>query len=170
MQKLLRSAALGGVIVYLWSVLSWMALPWHRQVMHPLEHDVDVVRMLDFGTPSSGLYVYPSWAAQEMTKNTPTAFIAYCKEGMRPKGVAIALGLALQSLGAFLLAWLLSKTAGLDYRRKVLFAAVYGLAVGFLGSGPNWIWWRFAADYTLVSIADAVIGWTLAGLAIGKVL
>ena len=85
-------------------------------------------------------------------------------------GQAVVLGLSLQILGAFLLSWLLSKTSGLPYRRKVLFAAVFGLAVGLLGAGPNWIWWRFAAGYTLVSIADGIIGWTLAGLVIGKVL
>src|ERR1039458_5191852 len=118
MPKIVKSAVLGGIIVYLWGMLSWMALPWHRQAMHSLEHDVDVIRMLDFGTPRSGLYLYPTGAAQETTQNTPTAFIAYSKEGRRPLGKAVALGLSLQILGAFLLAWLLSQPSGLPYRRK----------------------------------------------------
>ena len=98
----------------------------------------------------------------------------YCalspKEGARPMGLAMALGIATQILGAFILSWLLSKTVGLTYRQKVLFAAVFGLGVGILGHVPYFVWWHFPAFYTAVSIADMIISWALAGLVIGKVL
>jgi hypothetical protein len=168
MGKLLKSTILGGSIVFLWGAFSWTILPWHGRVLHGFEHDVDVVRMLDFGAPQSGMYVYPPTAPMELNAGLSMAFVSYSKGGMRPGSYAWAL--CLQFLGAFILSWFLSKTSGLSYRQKVLSASVFGLAVGILGSGPYWIWWHFATDYTLVSISDAIISWTLAGLAIGRVL
>ena len=170
MRKRVIGALLGGVIVCAWGVLSWMALPWHSRAMRSLDHDVDVVRMLDFGTPASGIYLYPQAASREMKAGLPMAFVSFSKEGARPVVQAVLLGLCLQIAGAFILTWLISKTSGLAYGQKVLFAAAYGLAAGLLGAGPNWIWMNFAPDYTLLGIADSLISWTLAGLAIGKVL
>ena len=44
-----------------------------------------------------------------------------------------------------------------------------GFLIGFLGEMPYWNWWGFSFGYVVVEIADAVIGWFLAGLAIAAV-
>jgi hypothetical protein len=170
MTNLWKGALFGGLTVFVWSAASWMVLPWHAKVFHTFEHDVDVVRMLDFGAPTSGVYLYPSASSHEMKAGEPMVFVNFSKEGMRPMGRAMGFGLALQILGAFILTWLLSKTSGLSYGQKVLFAAAYGLAVAVLGHGAYWIWWAFPTDYTLVAIAEGVMGWILAGLVIGMVI
>ncbi len=170
MTSLWKGAVLGGLTVFVWSALSWMVLPWHTKGFHAFDHDVDVVRMLDFGAPSSGLYLYPSAASHEMKAGEPMVFVSYSKEGMRPMGQAMGLGLGLQMIGAYILTSLLLKTSGLSYGQKVLFSAAYGLAVTILAQGAYWIWWAFPTDYTLFQIADGMIGWTLAGLIIGKVV
>ena len=41
-----------------------------------------------------------------------------------------------------------------------------GLVGALLGHVPNWIWWGFDTNYTIVMIADTLIGWFLAGLII----
>jgi len=169
-KSLLKGAVLGGVTVFVWGMVSWTVLPWHKTTVHAFEHDVDVVRMLDFGAPRSGVYLYPAMASREIKSGEPMVFVSYSREGMRPMAPAMGLGLGLQILGAFILSWLLSKTSGLAYGQKILFAAAYGLAVGLLGFGPAWLWWGFATDYTCVAIADSIISWTLAGLVLGKVI
>jgi hypothetical protein len=62
------------------------------------------------------------------------------------------------------------RTKGLNLRRQVGFFTLFGLAVGILGELPSWNWWGFSAGYAFVGIADAVIGWSLAGLCIAKLL
>jgi hypothetical protein len=168
--RLLKAAVIGGVIVFVWGVVSWVVIPWHGRVLHALDHDVDVARMLDFGAPRSGIYLYPPSTAKALPASGLAAFVSISKEGLRPKAWATVLGLSLHIFGAFLLSWLLSKTAGLLYGQKVLFASAFGLAVGLLGSGPNWIWWGFSAEFTWVAIADSLIAWTLAGCVLGKML
>lgn len=167
--SLWKSALLGGLTVFVWTAVSWMVLPWHARTLHAFDHDVDVIRMLDFGAGNSGIYIYPAGAAHKMAPGEPTAFVSYSKSGMRPMGTAMAFAFGEQCLGALILAWLLRQTTGLRYGQKVLFAASYGLAIGLLGNAPYWIWWAFPTDYTGIAIAESLMGWTLAGLVLGKV-
>ena len=70
---------------------------------------------------------------------------------------------------AFLLTWLLLRTSGLSYARRVTFLAVTGLAASVIVDFPNWNWWGFSGAYTAVSLADSTITWLVAGLVIAKV-
>ena len=35
---------------------------------------------------------------------------------------------------------------------------------------PNWSWWGFGNGFIAVNIADTLIGWTLAGFVLAKLL
>jgi hypothetical protein len=52
------------------------------------------------------------------------------------------------------------------YWRRVLMSTVVGLAIAIVGHLPAWNWWGFSLQYTLIEIADLVIGFTLAGVLI----
>jgi len=170
MTQLIKAAALGGLTVYLWGMISWMVLPWHNHVIQPFNHDADVATVLDFATPSSGVFVIPSPQTMKNPTPGPMVFASISKSGHRPMAQAVGMGLITQILGALLAAWLLSKTQGLSYKQKVLFVSVFGVAAGWLGAMPYFIWWSFPAGYTAVMLADSLIGWALAGFVIGKII
>lgn len=168
MTKWILSACVGGVIAYGWLAISWMALPFHLKALQPLNHEADVAAVLDFATGASGVYVYPNPGALTAPAGGIAAFIALSKTGTRPQAYSMALGVFTCLLGAFLAAWMLSKTQGLSYRQKVLFMTAFGLAAGWLGHMPSFNWWHVPAGYTLLEIADSIIAWTMAGAAMGK--
>ncbi len=168
MAKLLKAAVLGGLVVFAWGSFSWTVLPWHNKTLHGFQHDADVASVLDFAAPVSGIYVLPSPEQMESASGRLMAFVSLSKTGLRGMGQAMAMGLVVQILGAFLATWLLSHTSGLSYKQKILFVTVFGFAAGWLGNMPNFIWWNFPPGFTMVNLADAVIGWALAGAVIGK--
>lgn len=43
------------------------------------------------------------------------------------------------------------------------------LAVGVIAVILNWIWWHFPRDFVLLTMADILIAWLLAGMVIAKV-
>jgi hypothetical protein len=76
----------------------------------------------------------------------------------------------LSLMEAFLLSWLLLQTQELDYRRRVAFQSIVGLAAVVISDLPNWNWWGFSGVYTVVNIVDFTLTWLLAGLVIAKVM
>ncbi|MGQ0657799.1 MAG: hypothetical protein ACT4NU_06850 [Chromatiales bacterium] len=182
--KMLLAAILGGAVVFVWGWVSWMVLPWHAPTLKVFASEEQVTQTLTDNAPTSGVYVLPNpehiqsntlpevaqqakEAASERLRKGPFAFVAFTREGMDPRmTVQLAGALALDVAVAFLIVLLLRTTDGLGYVSRALFVTVIGFIVALAGNGPYWIWWRFATDYTLVSCADAVIGWFLAGLMI----
>ena len=57
-----------------------------------------------------------------------------------------------------------------DFKRRVVIAVCFGLATGLMPALSDWNWWHFPMGYTIAMIADALISWTLAGLAMAKIL
>lgn len=65
---------------------------------------------------------------------------------------------------------LLSQTAGLGYWGRVGFVSLVGVAIGFVGHFAYWNWFGFPTPYLVVTIADSLIAWLLAGLAMAKLV
>ena len=73
-------------------------------------------------------------------------------------------------LGAFFIAFLLVKLnlKGTSYKvDPTVFFVLFTIVIGIL---PNWTWWGFGNSYIAVNIADTLIGWTLAGFVLAKLL
>ncbi len=170
MKSVWKASLLGGLTVFLWSNVSWMMLPFHRQSFQPFQHEADVMHMMDFAVPASGIYLSPHQSSEEVVSAVPLAFVSYSKEGMRPLKQAIALSFFIHVFGAFVLTLFFRGAALLTFGKALLMGALYGLAIGFVGYGPNWVWWHFSDHFTLVAVIDCLVGWTLAGAVIGKVL
>lgn len=182
MFKILLASLLGGVIFFIWNSISWMALPWHTQTIHNLKNEEVVQSILQENTEKSGIYILPDQYQQaepdsadsktniekpsaQDSKNQPFAFISYNavgKEHNMNRSMVIALVNGI--IASLIITLLLSCTTGLTYLARVFFITLIGLVSGLLGHVPNWIWWQFDTSYTLVMLADLIIGWTLAGL------
>ncbi|MCB0417458.1 MAG: hypothetical protein H6617_06965 [Bdellovibrionaceae bacterium] len=187
-RKLTLGGITGGVIYFIWSFFSWVVLPWHLATMEKFSDEDLVAGALRANAPKKGIYILPNVhkgnegtekeydrVAQEAAKNRmrtgPFAFAAITPNGVEPEmGSTMLLSFAVQILGAILLTFLLLHTNGLSYRKKVLFVAITAVAASVLCQWPYWVWWGFGTAYTFVSFLDLVIGWTLAGLAIAKIV
>ena len=84
----------------------------------------------------------------------------------------MAVGLGIQILGAGLVTGLLLlvKKPKTSFTEKLGFVILFALAAGVICHLPFWNWWGFNVRFTLLSLADLLIGWFLAGLVIAKVV
>ncbi|HXN64993.1 MAG TPA: hypothetical protein VN862_06635 [Candidatus Acidoferrales bacterium] len=185
LKSLVLGTILGGLVAFAWSTVSWEVIGWHEKTMLNFHNDDEVGAIIASHAPSDGTYLLPGeLPTQGMTpdqkKNANDALMARMTRGpivvaaVRVGGFpSFGRAILLQVLSllavAFVLTWLLLQTSGLSYTRRVAFLAVAGLAGGLIVDLPNWNWWGFSGAYTAVDIANSVITWMLAGLAIAAV-
>jgi hypothetical protein len=186
LKSLILGAALGGITLFLWGAVSWMVMPWHMHGMHKFEDEAQVAQVLTENAPVSGMYLlpnalhapnlgHPEQATKERAdavarmQQGPYAFVAVTLNGMDPKKPDHYLNaLAVDVACALLVSWLLMQTQGLGYLRRVWFVTVVGLLIGAASELPNWIWWRFSDNFTVIGLLDALVGWFLAGIVIAR--
>jgi hypothetical protein len=180
----LKCAVAGGLIVFIWGLFSWMVFPWHQTSLKKFTNESEVATVISENAPTAGMYVLPNTFAyndktsQEhmtqgmtMMEKGPFMFASIRPNGMGKMSLGpFILSLFIQIIGAFIVTWMLMKTKGLIFRKQVGFVTLFGLGVGILTQIPDWNWWGFSCVYVLTNLADLVIGWFLAGLAIAKII
>ena len=167
MTKPIIGAILGGIVVFIWSALSWMVIPWHEATMSKFKNDKAVSEVIGANAEKSGVYFSPSDEAR--LGAGPLVYAAVKREGMTSMAKPMALGVLIDILSAGLVTWLLLQTDGKSYFGKVVFVVVVALSIGLFERLGDLNWWGFPPAFTAVLIADLVIGWFLAGLVIAKV-
>jgi hypothetical protein len=180
----LKCALIGGLIVFIWGLFSWMVFPWHQTCLKRFANESDVASVIRDNALEAGMYVLPNTfvydgnaSQKEMAKGMeimekgPFMFAS-----VRPGGIGkmtmgpFIISLIIQIIGAFIVTWLLMQTKNLPFKKQVAFVTAFGLGVGILGQLPSWNWWGFSGAYIFSNIVDLVIGWFLAGFGIAKVL
>jgi hypothetical protein len=56
----MKCAFIGGIVVFLWGVVSWMILPWHQMTMHKFSDEKSVAITIQDNAYTSGVYVLPN--------------------------------------------------------------------------------------------------------------
>jgi hypothetical protein len=171
MKTYIKSGVLAGVVLFFWGAFSWMALPWHTATLHHFIDGRAVSNGLIANALQSGIYVTPMDTDATSQGDTKQAFIfaSVHLQGMPSSMVpALIISLLIQIIAAILIAYLLSKTSGLTYFKRVRFVLIFALAAGIITYLPYWNWFCFDTTYTLVMIADLLLGWLLAGLVLAK--
>ncbi len=163
-----KGAVVGGLIAFAWSALSWMVLPFHGRTLSVFADPAPIIRALEATGGASGVYIVKNDARGQTAPTDPFVFVSYAKAGWGSMGRSMALGLAVQMVGAFFWTWILGKIPGLTLRDAALYGCFFGLCVGFLGAVPNWVWWKFPAGFTACYVLDDVAAWTFASLAISR--
>ncbi len=164
----IKSGIVGGIILFIWSAISWMVLPWHMTTLNTFKDEKAVATVLTANAPQSGVYVLPMQEMQGNQPSTPMPFVftSVHLEGMQASMVKpMVFALIGQIISAILVAWLLSKTMGLGYFRRVGFVVIFAVAAALLANLPYWNWFAFDTHYVLTMAADLVVGWFFAGLA-----
>lgn len=163
-----RGAVAGGLIVFAWSVFSWLVLPFHGKTIAPLGDPAALVNIMEASAPKSGVYVLANDPTGQTAPTDPFIFISYDKKGSGSRAVAAALGLLLQMTGAFFWTWILGKIPGLTLKDSALYGLFFGLCVSVLGVLPGSVYWRLPWSFTAMHVVDAAIAWTAATMVLSR--
>lgn len=178
MKRIILAGILGAVAVYIWSSISWMAIPWHDAVMGNLANEDSVVAVLKDGGVKTGVYYFPGMMSNdkaevqawtEKHRRGPLGFLVYVEEGKEPwSATPFIMGFILDLIAALLIAYLLSLAAVRlkNYWGRVCFVTLIALFAAVVSHGTMWNWFYFPAGYTLVNMLDLIIGWFFGGLVI----
>lgn len=180
-----KCAILGGIIVFVWGIISWMLLPWHMMTTHKFANEEQVAEVIKKNALQDGIYFLPSchlemdgnketkqhemMVAKDKMRKGPIVFASVHLGGMDPSSVRPFIGsLIIEIIAAFFATWLFLQTKAMPYARQVGWFAMLGLFAGIVCALPAWNWMCFSAGWTIVALLDLFIGWILAGLAIAK--
>ena len=104
MKKLLAGTVLGGLTVFVWGTISWMALPWHHHTLKTFTNEAAVAQVVSQNAPSSGTYLL--LPGTRGPAGGLTLFGAVRRESPNMAFYYLR-GLAVEMLGALLVTWLL---------------------------------------------------------------
>lgn len=170
MKKIIISAIVGGLILFIWQFISWNPAGIHKSMQ---EYAPNQKIILDFLSENmeEGFYLLPlaepgedPQEAARKSMGKPWAQIYY-HEAMQDNMVSnISRGLIIDILIVGLLAWLLTKMAEQSFKNALILSLVVGM-IGFLSiSYTNSIWFGHRAIGDLI---DTLIAWTLVGSWLG---
>lgn len=146
------------------------------------DKETAVLAALNENVQQPGLYFFPGMdMSQHMTKEAEAAWTAKYKAGpsglllVQPKGgdpmMASQLVISFISnlLCALLAAFILASTVG-SCARRVAIVASLGLFSWLAISIEQWDWYEFPFNFVALDAINQVIGWTLAGLLMAKMI
>lgn len=180
--RVILSAIIGGLLVFAWSMVSWMALPYHTQSIHQFKDEAAVTKFIKDQADHSGIYVLPFVPGDTLSKPAdeqqkiweevqkkqqagPMMFASVALNGSEVSmKQSMIYGFILQVAGAFIISLILWGFSCSGYFCRLFTVISIGLLIALLGSGPGYIWWKFSLPFTLACAADALIGWSIAGL------
>lgn len=171
MSTSIKAGVLGGIVLFIWSAISWMYLPWHAATLNKFKDEKAVSEIVIANASQSGIYLLPGVQMAGSQEKSPemVMFSSVHQAGMQTKMMQSAVSLVTKIISAILVAWLLCNTSNLGYVRRVGFIMVFALAAGFVTHVPYWNWFYFNSQFTLVQMADLLVGWFLAGLAMAGI-
>lgn len=182
MSKILIGGLVGGLIVFVWGAISHMVLPLGEAGIDMMPNEDAVLETMKTSLPGAGLYIFPGLdmkshpseaeqkAWEERYRTGPAGILVYRPVG----GEAIAAAQLIKELlsniaGALVAAFLLAKIAG-GYGPRVAAVALLGLFAWLSIGVSYWNWYGFPSTYTLAEGVEQTVGWSLAGLAIAKIV
>jgi hypothetical protein len=176
-KKIILGALVGGLIVFVWGAVSWMVLPWHEATLGAFGDEQAVADVVRANAASSGVYFLPNMhaqtqggeAAEARYRTGPLVFAAVRLGGAEGMGAQLLGSLIIQVLAAGFLSWLLLQMRTASYAGRLGVVAVVTLFASVAVHLPYWNWWHFSAAYTVVAVADLLIGWLAAGLFLARI-
>lgn len=184
MKKNLIAGVVGGIILWVWGFFAWVVLPLHSSTIQPIPNEDIVLESLRSNLSETSVYLFPNEPAnpsdetamnmwQEKYRRGPTGMIVYNPSGRDPMMTReMITGLIIFMISAFIAAWFLSRSTAVNapYFSRVVFCGVFGVLMSIYGHLSAWNWMGFPFNYTTAQMADAIIGWLLAGVGIAAIV
>ena len=182
MGRRLLAAIAGGIVVFVWSAVSHMALGLGSAGIRTLPNEERMAQAIRGVVTEPGLYFFPGMdPSRKMTPEEERAWTERYRRG--PSGLMVVqpggrdpmeptqfvVELLADILAAGVAAFILAGLGGPLLARAG--------AVGLLGvfewadlSVSYWNWYKFPTLYTGAALVEQVVGWTLAGLVMALML
>lgn len=183
MMKLLFGSLIGGIILFVWSWLTWTLVPIHSGTIQNINNEEAVVTAMNINMDKKGVYVFPAIpeshdqvAVDEFNQKYqqgPVGMIIYDPQGSDPMPPSqMIIGLIIDLIAAFFTGWFLSRStaAASTYMSRVVYCGMLGIFLALLSHIVNWNWMNYPLDYTTAWTLDTIIGWILAGLGIAAII
>ncbi|MCA9396242.1 MAG: hypothetical protein KC649_03645 [Candidatus Omnitrophica bacterium] len=167
MNKLITGVA-AGIVVFIWGMLSWMVLPWHQQSFSEFRGGKVAAQSVLLTTPESGMYAYPTWNTPPDEAIKQPKLLAVVSRDKKNMLFCMAKGLLIQIFAGLIITCIVATVKLQSVKDKMILIFKIALFASVTGVLPNWLWWSFTPHYTLLAVADILVGWMLAGLIIAK--
>lgn len=189
MKRILIAGVAGGIVLYVWGIVSWMVMPWHQ--MGRLPDETTIAQTMRVADVPTGVYELPGQdheamrtmspeekeKAQDQWKiaheQGPRAFIVYHAEGASVVPVmsfvgGLVLDVLLAAVAAALLSMALPALGGLPTR--ILFLVLIGVYTSIATHLMNWNWMGYPLKFSLAMAGDTVVGALLLGIVLAIIV
>ena len=184
LKQLVLGTVLGAIVLFTWSALAWMIIPWPGEPFRTFTNEQAVVDAIKANAPQSGNYMAPNepkrtpgmtaaqykaaeQAAWDQSARGPMVF-AVVRLGPMGMTKPLIVQLLTDIVLALLACVLLSQTDRLSYFARVAFVTAIGVLIFVGGHVEEWNWFSFSTAYLMMELGAIVIGWILAGLWMAK--
>jgi hypothetical protein len=184
MRKILLTGLLGGLALFVWGMISWMALPFHTQTLRPMPNEEAIAAVLAENITESGAYMLPGYSAG-MSKEAETAWferhrngplvplMIFHPDGREPMSPMVFIwGLIVDILAVLLFAVAVSGVSKTQrsFKQIMFMGSAFGVIICLVAPVTYMIWAYWPAGYALTLGLDYLAGWTAVGAIAGKLL
>ncbi len=186
MKRIVIAGVAGAVVLFIWSSISWMLIPWH--LMDKLPGEEGIRQTLKLTQAERGVYWIPGEdlsidksaltgaetdamkeAMNQAHRDGPIAMVVYDPKGGSPRFWTVVTGLLLNFLVATTAAVLLTLAApalpGLHGR--VIFVVLLGVYTAIGTHLMNWNWMNYPLKFSLEMAGDTLVASVLLGVTLG---
>ena len=188
MKRVIVGGLLGGLVLFLWGMISHTVLPLGTAGIRsiPPEGESAVLAAMKSSMSERALYIFPgidtshhltaeeqeTWRAKYVAG--PVGVVAFSP---RPEGSGnmllpmwIGKELLANLLAGLVAAVLVMSIPGaVGYRKRVLLLASLGLVVTLDVDVSYWNWYSFPTSYAAAQLIDHTVGWLLAALVLARI-
>lgn len=167
-----KRALLAALVIQVWSMASWMLIPWHMVTLSQPTDGAALMAQIKKSAPTDGVYLLPvpeekhSWEshAKAMSKG-PVGFMILKPNGTDPgMGKQMALGFLMNFLAALGVLWILGQAKPKTTQQRIVMGTLVPMIGMTLVNFAYFNWWYAPLGYTLVGFVDGLVGWVLASL------
>jgi hypothetical protein len=173
------AALAAAFVIFVWQSISHMALPWFHDSLNKFENEAAMVEALKANAKTDGMYHMPHAdmndkaameTAMKQSESGVSMFLAVRLNGRSGMAESMVHQFIFNLLGALFVTFLLTKLShsGTGCRVGVtVFFSLFAIVTAIL---PNWSWWAFSNTFTGFVVFDHLVGWTLAGFVLAKLV
>ena len=173
------AALAAAFVIFVWQSISHMALPWFHDSLNKFENEAVMVEAFKDNAKTDGMYHLPHAdmndkaameTAMKQSESGVSMFLAVRLNGRSGMAESMVHQFIFNLLGALFVTFLLTKLShsGTGCRVGVtVFFSLFAIVTAIL---PNWSWWAFSNTFTGFVVFDPLVGWTLAGFVLAKLV